>query len=84
MLTLSEPDWFLDLLAKTGVSFEMELRPVETLIFKPPLFRCPVVIGKDRAEDVGQLPVVISLEFADFQWECPLSRHITQDGRVSD
>src|SRR3989442_4692972 len=75
MLTLSKPDRFLDLLAKTRVSFEMELRPVETLIFKPPLFRCPVVIGKDRAEDMSQLPVVISLEFADFQWECPLSRH---------
>jgi hypothetical protein len=33
---------------------------------------------------MGQLPVVISLEFADFQWECPLSRHITRDGRASD
>ena len=84
MLTLSKPDRFLDVLADTGVSFEMELRPVEALIFKPPLFWCPVVIRKDRAEDAGQLPVVISLEFADLQWECPLSRHISQNGRTSD
>ncbi len=79
MLTLTEPDGFFGLLVYAGVSFEMELRLVETLIFKPPLLRCPVVIRKDRAEDVGQLPVFISLEFADFQWECPLSRHITRD-----
>src|SRR6267143_3527996 len=84
MLTLSKSNGFLDLLAETGVSFEMELRPIETLIFKPPLFRCSVVIGKYRAENVGQLPVVFSLEFADSQWECPLSRHITQDGREGD
>src|SRR5207249_10778361 len=84
MLTLSKPDRFLDVLADTGVSFEMELRPVEALIFKPPLFWCPVVIRKDRAEDAGQLPVVISLEFADLLWECPLSRHISQNGRTSD
>src|SRR5436309_15616480 len=31
MLTLSKPNRFLDVLADTGVSFEMELRPVEAL-----------------------------------------------------
>src|SRR5947199_7469563 len=57
MLTLSKPDRFLDVHSYTGISFEMELRPVETLILKPPLFGCPVVIRKERTEDEGQLTV---------------------------
>src|SRR5206468_11274950 len=41
MLTLSKPDRFLDVVADTGVSVEMERRRVEALLFKPRLFRCP-------------------------------------------
>src|SRR6266567_3322273 len=75
MLTLSEPDRFWDIFANTGVSFEMELCPVKTLIFKPPFLGCSIVVGKDRAEDVGQLPVIVLSEVSQFNWECPLSRH---------
>jgi len=75
MLTLRETDRFWDLLANAGVSFEMILRPVETLILKPPLLRCPVVIRKDRAEDMGQTRVIGRSELSQFNWECPLSRH---------
>src|SRR5439155_12451390 len=70
MLALSEPDWFFAVFRHTRVSFEMELRLVKTLVFKLPFLRRPVIVWKDQAEDVGQLPVVISLEFADLQWEC--------------
>src|SRR5437867_9299173 len=75
MLTLSKPDRFLDVLADTGVSFEIELRSVETLVVKLPFLRSPVVIRKNRAKDVGQSPVILWSELSQFNWECPLSRH---------
>ena len=48
----------------------MELRLVETIVIKLPFLGRPVVIGKDRAENVGQSPVIVRSEVSQFNWEC--------------
>src|SRR2546421_3237647 len=47
VLALSEPNWFFAVFRHTRVSFEMELRLVETLVVKLPFLGRPVVIWKN-------------------------------------